>query len=688
MSQDIASNSEIAGNGYTQPIFDKSRRVTSENINLLYGQTEEVHDFIIKALGNLYQNSQSSLAAVIGNPNEYVNDTDLVPASGNPIIDGISYYNRIPATISSSSDASGFLTITLSSGVINPEYLYPVDHNLLGLTLGILNASGNLFRVVDGTFQTLTSHTSGNISQVLFRTEDPGWLTDQTYILLSPSQTVSSTLRQLIQEIGHLHYPSISGYIDTIQTGDPSIYGYVNNVPPLSAEVDFVEDKNFVTRWESKVQLQNATFDSSNGLFSWIIPGNDLLESGSSPDEAFISGFALSNGITPSNILSSLASISGKPILDPTNKPIAITVEGGTDMTIAIASGVIPSGVLPNADIEVLIPIKTPYRLLRPCDLNYSGNNVNSTKIANIIGKQYGYQNASFPSTIASRLDYLHSEMSRLKRNLLNLVEPAGTLFDSMTPGVYTFEVPAGCFRMRLSIWGAGGGGAGAVCSTLWGFVPSNPTDIGQFAALINGQGGAVAVEGAGGGAGGYHETIIDVIPGNTYRITIGQGGSGGLTLINNWDQYHPAAFIGNSGLQGGASLITSIDNPAIQHGVLGGYGGIRGTVRNGPPDVITDMGGGGPGGIGSTIGNPGTTGSGQCPFMPGIHLLGASGGAGTLGIGSGGRGGELNFSTTGGRIWPDNGRPGSNGRVLLSTDGYIPEKDWIGYYTPGGWWE
>jgi hypothetical protein len=71
--------------------------------------------------------------------------------------------------------------------------------------------------------------------------------------------------------------------------------------------------------------------------------------------------------------------------------------------------------------------------------------------------------------------------------------------------GVVT--IPNGVNHILVEAWG-GGGGSGASC---WQSTSSN-----------------VSPSGGGGGAGAYVRAIIEVAPGKSYRVTVGQGGAAG----------------------------------------------------------------------------------------------------------------------------------------------------------------
>ncbi|TWD54553.1 hypothetical protein FB480_103465 [Agrobacterium vitis] len=131
----------------------------------------------------------------------------------------------------------------------------------------------------------------------------------------------------------------------------------------------------------------------------------------------------------------------------------------------------------------------------------------------------------------------------------------------SRQPALYTyvnsgvFTAPEGVYFVHLRAWGgsAGGGGAGP-----------------------NGAGG-------GGGGGGYAEGIVAVVPGQTYLITIGQGGAGGAA----------------GGGKGGDGGTTSFGSLLTATGGLGGYGAASGYANGGAGGV----------GVGGQIQVPGQAG-------------------------------------------------------------------------------
>ena len=143
------------------------------------------------------------------------------------------------------------------------------------------------------------------------------------------------------------------------------------------------------------------------------------------------------------------------------------------------------------------------------------------------------------------------------------------------TPGSYTWTCPAGVTKVMGELWGGGGGG----CYT-------------------------------GGGGGGYGKQIINVVPGVTYSIVVGAGGStcpgsnGGNSQFSTIIAYggsHGAS--GNSPVGGGSNASFSISgqggmgpNAAVSGG--GSFG--SGSVPSGANGRVPGGGGGQSGGAGA----------------------------------------------------------------------------------------
>ncbi|HAW2301972.1 TPA: carbohydrate kinase [Escherichia coli] len=177
-----------------------------------------------------------------------------------------------------------------------------------------------------------------------------------------------------------------------------------------------------------------------------------------------------------------------------------------------------------------------------------------------------------------------------------------------------TYTPTPGTKRIRVTITGGGGGGGG--CKA----ISNNETFFG-----------------AGGGAGG---TIISIMTPtqNSYPVTIGAGGAGGVNATY--------------GINGGNSLFASLIAPG---GAGGGKSGVTNT--NGGNGGVPSTGGiniiGGNGGDGQS-GNIGVSGEGGTSYWGGGGRAGAGGGVSGKAYGSGGGGaydaGYSGTSMTGGK--------------------------------------
>lgn len=177
-----------------------------------------------------------------------------------------------------------------------------------------------------------------------------------------------------------------------------------------------------------------------------------------------------------------------------------------------------------------------------------------------------------------------------------------------------TYTPTPGTKRIRVTITGGGGGGGG--CKA----ISNNETFFG-----------------AGGGAGGTVITTL-ILTKDSYPVTIGAGGAGGVSATN--------------GLKGGDSSFGSVIAPG---GEGGGKSGVTNT--NGGNGGVPSTGGiniiGGNGGDGQS-GNIGVSGAGGTSYWGGGGRAGAGGGVSGKAYGSGGGGaydaGYSGTSMTGGK--------------------------------------
>ena len=177
-----------------------------------------------------------------------------------------------------------------------------------------------------------------------------------------------------------------------------------------------------------------------------------------------------------------------------------------------------------------------------------------------------------------------------------------------------TYTPTPGTKRIRVTITGGGGGGGG--CQA----ISSNETFFG-----------------AGGGAGGTVITILTPTQ-NSYPVTIGAGGAGGVSATN--------------GTSGGNSVFASLIAPG---GAGGGKVGVTNTNGgNGGVPSTGDIRITGGNGSDGQSGNTGVSGEGGTSYWGGGGRAGAGGGVSGKAYGSGGGGaydaGYSGTSMTGGK--------------------------------------
>ncbi|MBV5282679.1 MAG: T9SS type A sorting domain-containing protein [Paludibacter sp.] len=211
-----------------------------------------------------------------------------------------------------------------------------------------------------------------------------------------------------------------------------------------------------------------------------------------------------------------------------------------------------------------------------------------------------------------------------------------GTKATYNSNGSYTFTVPPGVYSINVEAWGAGAGGSNS--------------------------------KNKGGGGGAYAgNPAISVIPGTSYTVTVGQGGTAG----NNGQNSSFSSLVIAAGATGANGGTTANSTGAITF--AGGNGGI--STNNG------GAGGGGSGGAGGAGGNGGNTTNNNAGAggLAGIAGMGSTGGAGGVGgycvyyskwyqewfpgnngNSPGGGGGENSDSGSGSGA-------GANGQVLIS---------------------
>jgi gliding motility-associated-like protein len=252
---------------------------------------------------------------------------------------------------------------------------------------------------------------------------------------------------------------------------------------------------------------------------------------------------------------------------------------------------------------------------------------------------------------------------------LTNFSLNAQTTETFSTPGTTTWTVPACVNSITVQVW-AGGGGGGAVWS--------------RFDPKTNSPGSnEICPAAGGGGGGGFVSRTYTVVPGQTYNITVGAGGIGGV--INNSLSSNRA----QNGSAGGNSIFSG---PATAGpGTLTAFGGSGGFAANiqrsclGGCSGATHQGANGNGGSGNGGSNGTTTffgGNGSA----GVHSGSTEdrSGAGGGGAGSTANGGNASGTSagSGGNLLGGNG---ANGNIQPYGNGYLGTNGQNGNSIGGG---
>lgn len=214
--------------------------------------------------------------------------------------------------------------------------------------------------------------------------------------------------------------------------------------------------------------------------------------------------------------------------------------------------------------------------------------------------------------------------------------EPAQSTFSYSPAGSYTWVVPACVNFVTVEAFGSGGGGGG---------------NIGVVS------GGQETCTGAGGGGGGgYAARTYAVVPGQSYTIVVGAGGTAGTAGANGGG----GGVISTNAGNGGAGGNSTFSGPAtVGPGTLTGIGGAGGLASQGRNTTG-----------GTCLAVNGAGGAGSLGLNGSINYRGGNGAAGVI----------LNFSTDRSAGAGGGAGPGGNGG-----DAPVANSAGVGVNPPGG---
>ncbi len=295
-----------------------------------------------------------------------------------------------------------------------------------------------------------------------------------------------------------------------------------------------------------------------------------------------------------------------------TNQPASATVNAGTNVTFTV-------GALGNGTLSYQWWLNATNLLTGATNASLTITNVSGTNAGNyfvVVSDSTPFFN-SITSAVAS----------------LTLIGP-GTTYTFTTPGTTTWTCPAGVTSIQVECWGGGGAGGSAIRTPNSG-----------------------SVQYGGGGAGGAYarENFYTVIPGNTYYVTVGNGGLAATGTLVNGDK-----------VPGGDSWFNSVNSEPVGVGNCVAKGGDGGECAVGDTSA-TAFGTGGVGTTNASLGDvlfSGGSGGTQTSTANGY----GGGGGGSAGPGAAGNSGS---SVNGAGAAPiAGGGPGGNANATQGSSG------------------
>lgn len=173
--------------------------------------------------------------------------------------------------------------------------------------------------------------------------------------------------------------------------------------------------------------------------------------------------------------------------------------------------------------------------------------------------------------------------------------------------GTYSWVCPSGVYQVLFRGWGPGGGGGG----------------------------GSNGSPGGGGGGGGYLEVLLSVVPGQSYEVVVGVGGTVSTAVSATSFGGATSVFGGGNGGNGGSGQVgvggTAGSDAVLQLEALSNPG--AGFGQSGYVIGTTAVGGAGGGSFGTPPSYPNMSGAaGTTGFWPGGGGSGGANGAGGSG--------------------------------------------------------
>ena len=286
-----------------------------------------------------------------------------------------------------------------------------------------------------------------------------------------------------------------------------------------------------------------------------------------------------------------------------TSGPIPV-INGGTGASTAAGArndlGAAASGA--NSDITSLTPLSGSLNIFGQLKINGLLTLLVSTSAP------VGCDSSKSGAIYFNDTDKSVYDCNAMSWNKLGAAIPATGTITYLTPGIYTWTVPDGVYRIFVQIWGAGGSGG-----------------LGNYVA-------GSYFSGGGGSSGSYGAAFMSVVPLSGISVVVGQGGNGvspsngsstsfGTLIVSGGNKGE--TFTGSGGAAGGIaplaptgtvwSIVRAGNAGADSWGgdtnsVAGGGGGTPSLIGTGTSGLPTPAynGAGGTGGSSSNVGGDG----------------------------------------------------------------------------------
>lgn len=438
MGVPINANSDLLPDQFQNINFVGGEVPSSVKLNAITGSAADQFSVLSIGVGNTFIHNIPNLGAAVG---AFDTLTTYTNPAGNiatvPIMFQVSNnINTINCTVGA-QNGDGTWPVTLSNGQLDQT------HHVItsaGPTYTIVNiviarfVGGTMTDIHYGTFVP-TGYAGGPVTTFDAATDLYQSTTD--FVVLAANVSLVDALVQNIKNVGDTLYSNQSGRINP--TSDNTIDTETVGAT-VTNEINAVEDKLFTVRWVAIVRPNTGTVVGAN--YTWNITGSSatgLIGGTPTPAtmSAYINNMTTSFQVGNTAVAKTYATSNGAVITRANGVTVPISASySGTTLTLSVPVADL-ANVPPSQAVYLYVPVKINYRLLQSLSLNYTSIGAEfSDLMTNVIGAQYGWSQATYPNTIATRLDTDEASIATTSANVAGL--------SSFVLGNGSFEVLGG----------------------------------------------------------------------------------------------------------------------------------------------------------------------------------------------------------------------------------------------------